>query len=101
MSETGRGKVVVIGDRDTLPLFRAAGARVVEAYSDSEVIEALRSVAGEAGIAIVLKHVVEDEEAVRREAEKLGIHVFILATRWAPAEAVSIEKLIARALGIG
>ena len=96
-------KAAVIGDRETLPLFRGLGFHAVEATSDDEVVRALRGIAGEGGYALVIvyKHVVKDEEAVRREAEKLGLPLLILPTRWAPAEPVDVNKLIAKALGFG
>lgn len=96
-------KAAVIGDRETLPLFRGLGFHVEEATEDSEVIRALNRIATEGGYAFVLvyKHVISDEDAVRREAEKLGIPILILPTRWAPAEPVDVNKLIAKALGFG
>lgn len=100
LAEEGR-RVVVIGDRDTLPLFRSAGLTVAEAYSTSEAVEVMRREAGDAALFIVLRHVVDDEERLRREAERLGVQVLILATKWAPAKPLRVEELIARALGIG
>ncbi len=100
MAEEGR-KVVVIGDRDTLPLFRTAGLAVAEAYSTSEAVEVMRREAGNTALFIVLKHIVDDEERLRREASKLGVQVLILATKWAPAKPMRVEELIAKALGIG
>ncbi len=99
MTEEGR-KVVVIGDRDTLPLFRTAGLAVAEAYSTSEAVEVMRREARDTALFIVLKHVV-DEERLRREAARLGVQVLILATRWAPPKPMRVEELIAKALGIG
>lgn len=100
MSGEGR-RVVVIGDRDTLPLFRTAGFTVAEAYSTSEALEAMKGMAGEAALFIVLKHVVDDEERLRREAAALGAPVVVLATKWAPGKPLRVEELIAKALGMG
>ena len=95
------GRIVVIGDRHTLPLFRAAGLAVAEAYSSSEAVEVMRREAHGTGLFIVLKHIVDDEEALRREAEKLGVQLLVLPTKWAPPKPLRVEELIARALGVG
>ena len=95
-------KVMVIGDEDTLPLFRSMGALTRVARNDDDIVKTLRkAVEDEVALAIVLKHVVSDEERVRREARRLGITLLILPSRWAPPEPIDINKLIARALGLG
>ena len=97
------GSVVVVGDRDTLPLFKAAGARVAEAYSEEDALKAVREAAasGDAAVIIVLKHVIGDEESFREKVRGLGVPVLILPTRRAEARPVDVNRLIARALGIG
>lgn len=98
-----RGRVLVVGDRDTLPLFKAVGARVAEAGSAEEALEALRREAsrGDIAVAIVLKHVIGDEEEFRARASGLGVPVLVLPSRWAEAKPVDVNKLVARALGLG
>lgn len=98
-----RGRVLVVGDRDTLPLFRAIGARVVEAANADEALEALRREAarGDIAVAIVLKHVVGDEDEFRSRAAGLGVPVLVLPSKWAEAKPVDVNKLVARALGLG
>jgi len=98
-----RGRILVVGDRDTLPLFRAVGARVAEAGNAEEALEAIRREAarGDVAVAIVLKHVVGDEEEFRAKASRLGVPVLVLPTRWAEAKPVDVNKLVARALGLG
>jgi V/A-type H+-transporting ATPase subunit F len=97
------GALLVVGDEETLPLFRSLGARVRAARGDGEVLRVLREEAERGGtsLVIILKHVVDDEERVKREARRLGLTVLVLPTRWAPAEPIDINRLVARALGIG
>ncbi|MCE4609555.1 MAG: hypothetical protein F7C36_04140 [Desulfurococcales archaeon] len=95
------GKIVVVGDKLNLPLFRSAGMSVVEADNTSEVLRVLRSVKDEASLVVVLKHVVDDQERVIKAAEELNIPILILPTVWSPAEKINVEKLLARALGLG
>ena len=70
--------------------------------NDEEIIKTLRKAAEDGiALAIVLKHIVEDEDRIKREARRLGITLLILPSRWSPAEPIDINKLIARALGLG
>ena len=103
MSEILRGRVVVIGDRVNLPLFRSVGLEVEEAVGDNRVIAELERIAGRQDISlvIILKHVVEDIDKVVEKAEELGIPTLILPTLWAPAEKINVERLLAKALGLG
>ena len=95
-------KLLVIGDEDTLPLFRSMGALTRTAKNDDDIIKVLRRASeNEVALAIVLKHIVNDEERIKREARRLGITLLILPSRWAPPEPIDINKLIARALGLG
>ena len=97
------GKILVVGDKLSLPLFRSSGISVREATREEEVLEALREAAekDEYALVIVLKHVVEDPQRVTGEAEKLGVPVLVLPTPWSPAEKINVEKLLAKALGLG
>ena len=101
--QAARGRILVVGDRDTLPLFRAIGARVVEAGSEDEALEAIRREAGrgDIAVAIVLKHIVGDEEEFRAKASRLGVPVLVLPGRGAEARPVDVNRLVARALGLG
>jgi len=98
-----RGRVVVIGDRMSLPLFRSVGLETVEADRDDEVLSAIREAAsrGDVSLVIVLKHVVSDPDRVVREAQERDIPVLVLPTLWAPAEKINVEMLLAKALGLG
>ena len=98
-----QGRILVIGDEETLPLFRSLGVSVKAARGNDEVIDVLRREAGDGGVAlaIVLKHVISDEERVKREARRLGVTLVVLPTLWAPAEPIDINRLIAKALGLG
>ncbi len=99
----GEGKILVVGDKLNLPLFRSSGLSVREASREEEVLEVLREAAAarEYALVIVLKHVVRDPQRVTGEAEKLGIPVLVLPTPWSPAEKINVEKLLAKALGLG
>jgi len=96
-------KAAVIGDKETIVLFRGLGFHVVHATGDEEVINAIRSLAksGEYALVIVLKNAVEEENRVKDEARRLGLPILVLPTRKAPSKPIDINKLIARALGFG
>ena len=98
-----RGKVLVVGDRLSLPLFRSVGLETVEASRQDDIIRAIGEAArrGDISLVIVLKHVVEDPDAVVRAAQEADIPILILPTLWSPAEKINVEKLLAKALGLG
>ncbi len=99
---TRPGRVVVVSDRVNAPLFRSVGLKVYEAEGQDEVLAKVRSAASEnAALVIVLKHLLEDEEAFQRQVERLGVTVLVLPTLWAKAEPINVEKILARALGLG
>ena len=95
--------VAVVGDKDTLPLFRMLGMIVEEAGSQEEAITAVRKLSArdDVGLIIVLKHVVRDEESFRASIDGVATPVYILPTKWAPGEPIRVEKLVAKALGLG
>ncbi len=99
----GEYKVAVVGDKYNNPLFRSAGLVTIEAYSQDDavrkVIEASRR--DDIGLVIVLKHMIEDEEAFRNGIKDVEKPVLILPTRWATAEPINVDKLLAKALGLG
>jgi len=98
---TRKARILVVGDKLNLPLFRSAGLSVREAENEEEVLEAIRSAPRDTGLVIVLKHVVRDPTRVVKEAEKTGLPVLVLPTPWSPAEKINVEKLLAKALGLG
>ncbi|BAN89765.1 V-type ATP synthase subunit F [Aeropyrum camini] len=102
MAEAG-GKLLAIVDRETAPLFMGVGASVVEVAGGDEVLRALRKGVAEGGarIVLVLKHLVEDEELLRREADRLGATLLVIPSMGEKAEPIDVKKLIARALGFG
>jgi V/A-type H+-transporting ATPase subunit F len=102
-SLSSNGIVVVMGDRVNLPLFRSIGLEGYEVRDDGDVIEGLKVLAGrkDVSLVIVLKHVIKDEQKIVEEAQKIGIPILVLPTLWAPAEKVNVEKLLAKALGLG
>ncbi|MDM7275551.1 MAG: V-type ATP synthase subunit F [Thermoprotei archaeon] len=103
MSKTEKGKVAVVGDRETLPLFKSAGYTVVEAYSQSQALEAIARLEsrGDIALVIVLKHILDDESKFKASLTKYKVPVFVLPTRWALGEPVDVNKIIAKALGLG
>jgi len=95
-------KVLVVGDEQSLPLFRMAGMSTLKASNQTEAEEAVkRGVEEGYGLIIVLKHVISDEESLRRIVAGTGSIVFVLPTKWSKAEPINIEKLLAEALGLG
>ncbi len=101
---SGNGlKVLVVGDRFHNPLFKSAGMETVEADGLEGVVEKIREAdrRGDYAVIIVLKHLVEDEQELRRRIQDVSTTVLVLPTRWSPGEPVNIDKLIASALGLG
>ncbi len=97
-----RGRVVVVGDRETLPLFKSAGFTTIEAYSQSQalnVISGLQS-SGDVVLIIVLKHIIDNEEEFKAKTANSRIPVFVLPTLWAPGEPLDVNRLLAKALGL-
>ena len=96
-------KLAVIADRANIPLFKSVGAVTVEASSEEEALRAVESLASrpDVGLVIVLRHIIEDEEEFRRKAEAAGVPILVLPTRWSRVEPINVDKLIARALGMG
>ena len=98
------GRILVIADKYNSTLFRSVGLTVVEANNEADAVrEARYSVRklGDVALLIVLKHLVEDEDRFRKELEDLEVPLLILPTRWAKAEPINVEKLLAKALGFG
>ncbi len=98
-----RSRIAVVGDRYSIPLFRSVGMVVEEAETQAGALDKVRSLAsrGDVGLIIVLKHLIEDEDSFRRVVSGLGVPVLILPTKWSRAEPVNVDKLVARALGLG
>ncbi|MEM0366204.1 MAG: V-type ATP synthase subunit F [Acidilobaceae archaeon] len=103
MSRVEKGKVVVIGDRDTLPLFKSAGFKVLEAYSQSQALDIISrlELSDDVALIIVLKHILDDVDRFKIQTLKFKTPVFILPTSWSPGESVDVNRLIAKALGVG
>ena len=98
-----RARIAVVGDKYSVPLFRSIGMITEEAETQAEALSRVKALAsqGDIGLIIVLKHLVEDEDSFRRETGSIGVPVLILPTRWSKAEPVNVDKLVARALGLG
>lgn len=103
MSKVEKGKVVVLGDRETLPLFRSAGFKTVEVLSQSQAVEVVNrmNAEGDVSLFIVLKHVLSDEERFKRQVGGSRAPVFVLPTLHGKGEKVDVNKILARALGMG
>ncbi|MCE4626065.1 MAG: hypothetical protein F7C82_01990 [Desulfurococcales archaeon] len=103
-SSSNMGRVLVIADEVNAPLFRSVGLTVYEARDQKQVVEtvdfAMKSL-HDVSLIIVLKHLVEDEDSLRKSLEKYGVTLLILPTRWAKAEPINVDKLLAKALGLG
>ena len=98
----GDTKLSVIGDRQSLVLFRMVGASTYEVQPGEDVEEAVRRAARDGSrLIIVLKHVVRDEERLRKAASQEGVTLLVLPTKWAKAEPINVEKLLMEALGLG
>ena len=102
MSRAARGRVVVLGDRDTLPLFKSAGFTTVEAYSQSQALNIIARLQESSDIAliIVLKHILSNVEEFKAKTAESKIPVFVLPTLWSPGEPLDVNKLLAKALGL-
>ena len=102
MSRTARGKVVVLGDRETLPLFKSAGFMTIEAYSQSQALSIISRLQSSSDIAliIVLKHILDNEEEFKAKTADSHIPIFILPTLRSPGEPIDVNKLLAKALGL-
>lgn len=99
-----KGRILVVADEINAPLFRSVGLTVYEARDQKQVVEtvdfAMKSL-HDVSLIIVLKHLVEDEDSLRKSLEKYGVTLLILPTRWAKAESINVDKLLAKALGLG
>ena len=102
MSRATRGKVVVLGDRETLPLFKSAGFMTIEAYSQSQALSIISRLQSSSDIAliIVLKHILDNEEEFKAKTADSSIPVFVLPTLRSPGEPIDVNKLLAKALGL-
>jgi len=102
LPETGR--IVAVADKINAPLFRSVGMSVYEAEGQDEAVGAVRRALErerDTVLVIVLKHLLEDEDGFRRALGDVPVPVLILPTRWAGAEPINVEKLLAKALGLG
>ncbi|MGC8572394.1 MAG: V-type ATP synthase subunit F [Caldisphaera sp.] len=96
------GKMFVIGDRESANLFKLAGISIIDAYTQKEAEEGLKKAKEKgASLVVVLKHIVNDENSLRNLANSLNLTLLILPTKWAKAEPINIDKLLAKALGMG
>jgi V/A-type H+-transporting ATPase subunit F len=102
LSRVARGKVVVVGDRETLPLFKSAGFTTVEAYSQTQALNIVSRLqgSGDAVLIIVLKNIIDNEEEFKAKTAESRIPVFVLPTLWSPGEPLDVNKLLAKALGL-
>lgn len=97
-----KGAVYVIGDRESIQLYRGAGFKVLEAYNQEQVLDHIRRIEaiGDAALIIVLKDLITDEEAFAKKIAKCSIPVYVLPTLRSPGKYVDPSKLLAQALGI-
>ncbi|AFZ70925.1 archaeal/vacuolar-type H+-ATPase subunit F [Caldisphaera lagunensis DSM 15908] len=99
---SSEGKLIVIGDRQSANLFKLAGITIIDANNQKEAEEGLKKAKEKGGtLAIILKHIVDDEASLRNLANSLNITLLILPTKWVKAEPINIDKLLAKALGMG
>lgn len=101
--KTTKGKVAIIGDRASLPLFKSAGFHTEEAASQSQAVEIVKrlSASSDFSLIIVLKHILSDEERFKTQASKFSVPVLVLATTLSPESPVDVNKLLTKVLGIG
>jgi len=99
----GGYRIVVVGDKYNIPLFRSSGLTVVEAYTQADAVRRVVELNNrpDVGLIIVLKHVIEDEDEFRRLIKDVEKPVLVLPTKWARAEPINVDKLLAKALGLG
>ena len=98
----GKAGVLVVSDDVNAPLFRSVGLEVETVGGPEEVPRVLRASASKGyALVIVLKHLVEDEDGLKREATRLGVPLLVLPTLKARAEPINVEKILAKALGLG
>jgi V/A-type H+-transporting ATPase subunit F len=102
LSRSLRGKVVVVGDRETLPLFRSAGFMTFEAYSQSQALNIVTRLqnSDDVVLIVVLRHILDNEEEFKAKTSGSRIPVFVLPTLWSPGEPLDVNKLLAKALGL-
>lgn len=103
-SPAATGRVIVVSDEVNAPLFKSVGLTVLEALNQRQVVDSIAYAVKsypDVRVAIVLKHLVEDEDSLRRSAEGYGVTLLILPTRWAKAEPINVDKLLVKALGFG
>lgn len=99
---SNEGRLFVIGDRESTNIFRLAGIPAIEAYNQKEAEEGIKKAKDKgASLAIVLKHIVSDENSLRKIANSLNVTLLVLPTKWAKAEPINIDKMLAKALGMG
>ncbi|MEB3780936.1 MAG: hypothetical protein GSR85_12035 [Desulfurococcales archaeon] len=96
-------RIAVVGDKYNIPLFRSSGLTVVEAYTQTDAIRRVLELNNRAdvGLIIVLKHIIGDEDEFRRMIKDVEKPVLVLPTKWARAEPINVDKLLAKALGLG
>ena len=96
-------RVAVVGDKYNNPLFRSSGLLTVEAFNQDDAVSKVYELSrrGDVALIIVLKHLITDEDKFMNTVKDLDKPILILPTRWSKAEPVNIDKLIARALGLG
>ncbi|MEM1873734.1 MAG: V-type ATP synthase subunit F, partial [Acidilobaceae archaeon] len=85
-----KGVVYVIGDRESIQLFKGAGFHVIEAYTQEQVIDYISriDVLGNAALIIVLRDLVSDEEAFRKKTAKFSTPIYIMPTLKSPGKPV-------------
>ncbi|MCE4608569.1 MAG: V-type ATP synthase subunit F [Caldisphaeraceae archaeon] len=96
------GKIYVIADRINANLFRIAGIPTLEANKQEDVIEQMKVAESKgASLVVVLKHLVDDNNKIRGFARSIGLTLLIIPTKLANMEPIDVDKLLAKALGIG
>ncbi|MEM1640391.1 MAG: V-type ATP synthase subunit F [Acidilobaceae archaeon] len=101
-SSVFRGAVYVIGDRESIQLFKGIGLQTVEAHTQEQVLEHITKieVAGDAALIIVLRDVITNEEAFRKKIAKLATPIYLLPTLKSPGKPLDPGKLLAQILGV-